>query len=150
MVALKLYQPEDLIKSYALSWHVDAPATILALSDEATKEIKSLDELLDWLDNYLLSQLKVIKKDKSLSDEQFLALVKVVYLQHELYQDFNIFDIASATEDKLIKLQEAMSEYKFLPEKKVVMPEQKIKVCNPFSLFLQYLKKGFRHAFGRK
>ncbi len=150
MVAIKLYQPEDLIKSYALSWHIDSAATVSALSEKISKEVKSFDELLNWLDNYLLSQLKSIKKDKSLSDEQFLALVKVVYLQHELYQDFSIFDIASATEDKLIKLQEAMSEYKFLPEKKVVMPEQKIKVYNPFSLFLQYLKKGFHHAFGRK
>ncbi len=150
MVAIKLYQPEDLIKSYVSSWHIDSATTISALSDEAAKDVKSLDELLDWLDNYLLSRLMPIKKDKILSDGQFLALVKVVYLQHELYQDFNIFDIAAVTEDKLIKLQEAMSEYKFLPEKKVVMPEQKIKVYNPFSLFLQYLKKGFRHAFGRK
>ena len=145
MAGIRLYQPDEIIKEYVYSWHIRDEQTVTAMKLLAKDRTGSLQDIFDCLEGHILSQVAGFVKAVALSKEQTLALIKLIYLQEELYHWVDIFN--PGRQKAFLEEQLARFGQKYaLPTAHLSeMIPQVIKIYNP----LQRIRLRLQRILGR-
>ena len=142
MVEIKLYRQEDIVASYVKSFGINTPLTIEAMQ-KLVPDTSSLKGIIDTLDKYILSEFKAFCAGSGLEDDAKLALIKMIYLQNQLYKECDIF-MPQGKKDWLIEELNRRNIYALPKPFPSQMPTQSITLYNPFVRFKRLISHAFR------
>lgn len=155
MVGIKLYQPEEIICNYVKSWGITDDKTISDMQKKLANPVrKSIHHLIFDLEKILQSQQQKLFPEIELSPEYLIAVIKMIYLQQKLYNDFNIFSLPQGKKRKIFQeiILDNYKKYQLPVITPAKMPAQSIRVINLYFTIRQKIKKKLRefHAFFKK
>lgn len=145
MVAIKLYQPEELILNYFKSWGYKSPDILARMTDSFLKTHKdqlSMEEIWVALDEAAYQASQQIFGKTALSKASQTAYLKMLFLSVEL-PEINLFKHLSHEDVKKVQQAFAVNLYQVAPTlAESPMIPQKIKIYKP----LLPVKKWYKHA----
>ena len=140
MSTIKFYTIEDWVSAYLKEWGYDNPTLAERLSDDLTKQKKSLqpDEIVMLLNQQIMDKIGDYLQGDRLNDLQKLNYFKMIFLTHRLFLKYSLFETLSDT------AKEELSHYfhQFLAVPDLILSDmrrQSIKTYHP----LWRLKKTF-------
>lgn len=135
MVAIRLYQPEEVVLNYFKTWGFESPDVLSDMTTsflEKHKDTLSMDEILIQLNERAFEVSGRVFGVTHLPKEQQVAYFKMIFLSENLAKKFHIFTSLSAVEATALKKIYAEHVFQTSPSlAKSVMIPQKIKVYKP-------------------
>lgn len=135
MVAIKLYQPEEIVLNYFKTWGYIGPDVLSQMATYFLTENKdslSMDEILIRLNKTAASVAEQVMGKPTLPIEQQVAYFKMVFLSEGLAQKYPLFmPMTQKALDDLKKVYAAHTMQTSPTLVKSVMVPQKIKVYKP-------------------
>lgn len=136
MVAIKLYQPEEIVLNYFKTWGYTSPDVLSKMTASFLKEHKdslSMDEILASLNKVAYQTAEQIMGKATLPHDQQVAYFKMIFLAENLAEKYQLFMPLTAKAIADLKDVYASHAIKTSPTLvKSVMVPQKIKVYKPF------------------
>ena len=150
MVELKFYQPEELIKQFLQSWHIQDAQTVAHIQQLARPHFASLPDLYSFLKKYVLNQVPTFVQSLSLPHDQAFSLIQLIYVHEKIYEEINLFHPALQAQklEQLLFLHQP--KYALPPEQAMRMKSQNIQMYHPFKRIYQFFSKAISHVFHRK
>lgn len=135
MVAIRLYQPEEVVLNYFKTWGFESPDVLSHMTSSFLDEHKntlSMDEILVQLNERAFEVSGRVLGATSLSKEQQIAYFKMIFLAEGLAKKVHIFTSFSSVEATALKKIYAEHIFQTSPSlSRSVMIPQKIKVYKP-------------------
>lgn len=150
MVGIKLYQPEEIICNYVKSWGITDDKTISDMQKKLAIPVrKSIHHLIFDLEKILQNQQQKLFPEIELSPEHLIAVIKMIYLQQKLYNDFNIFSLPQGKKRKNFQeiILDNYKKYQLPVITPAKMPAQSIRVINLYFTIRQKIKKKLREFY---
>ena len=140
MVEINIYQSNDIVEKYISSWNIDDEKTILNFQKYFEGQNVNVVSIISYLDKFILDEVKDFIKPLNINKDSALYLVKLIYLNENLFSKFNIFNLQSKKESFIKELLKHKDYYSLPVQHKIEMPTQTIKIFNPFAFVITFLK----------
>lgn len=147
MVEINIYQSNDIVENYLLSWGIEDEFFISSFQHKFEGKNFSFFAIITFFEDIIVKNSKQFINSLSLERDYAIALIKLIYLDQKLFLKFNIFDLQNK-QDAFIKTLFKFKDYYIFPvQNKMEMIPQSIKIFNPFSIFTSYWRKLKNHVF---
>lgn len=150
MVGIKIYQTDDILNSYLRFWKNEDKETFSSLREMLGAEYSSVDKMILFLEEKITENIEAFIQTLKLPKERTLALVHLIYIEEEIFEDIDVFFPKNKKEELNQRLIKAYSKYALPTIYPSQMMAQTIRIYNPFRRIWIFIKKVKHYVFRKK